>query len=252
MPPTLRQFFSYFGSKKRNARFYPTPDHEVLIEPFAGAAGYAHLYYQHKVKLYDTNPSVVNVWDYLIKATREDILGLPLLEYGVSLSSIDRLSQGERDFIGFWLARASATPRDKATSWSVNYPTRFWGEHIRKVIADQVDMINHWEVGLSSYADVENEVACWFIDPPYQEAGKFYPHHDIDYAHLATWCRSREGQVMVCEADGADWMDFKPLYTHKGIQRAERTEVWWCNEKPTTLYMELPDDATESEEKQDD
>lgn len=37
----LRPFFTYFGAKWRAAPHYPPPTHPTVIEPFAGAAGYA-------------------------------------------------------------------------------------------------------------------------------------------------------------------------------------------------------------------
>lgn len=224
----LRQFFSYFGGKLRNSAKYPEPEHDTVIEPFCGGAGYSHLHYEKNVVLYDVYEPVVKVWEYLIQATREDILGLPLLSSGQTLSEFN-LSPGERYFIGFWLARASATPRVKATSWMQKYPTRLWGEHVRRVIADQVHLINHWQVYLSSYTDIPDRKAMWFVDPPYQRAGKFYPEHTLDFDRLAGWCRNRTGQVVVCEEEGADWLPFKTLYTHKGIQRQNRNEVIWQN-----------------------
>lgn len=38
---TLGAFFKIFGSKHRTAASYPPPEHADVIEPFAGAAGYA-------------------------------------------------------------------------------------------------------------------------------------------------------------------------------------------------------------------
>jgi len=33
--------FSYYGSKKKIVKYYPEPVHDVIIEPFAGAAWYS-------------------------------------------------------------------------------------------------------------------------------------------------------------------------------------------------------------------
>lgn len=227
--PKLRQFFSYFGGKLRNGPRYPEPTCDKIIEPFAGGAGYSHLYYDRDVSLYDVNPVVVAVWEYLINARERDILSLPILRQGEDITSFTQLSEGERYFIGFWLARASATPRKRLTSWSMRYPNRLWGEHIRATIAGQVELINHWSVRCISYNGIPNETATWFVDPPYVKAGGFYPCHDVDYQALATWCRNLPGQAIVCEAEGASWLPFRPLYEHKGIQRAVRREVVWLS-----------------------
>jgi hypothetical protein len=79
-----------------------------------------------------------------------------------------------------------------------------------------------------SYEDAPDVEATWFIDPPYQHANRRgYLCKGIDYARLSDWCRSRRGQVIVCEQEGADWLPFKPLAdvaTHRG---AVSREVWF-------------------------
>ena len=37
----LKPFFSYFGGKWRTAKHYPGPSRDLIIEPFAGSAGYS-------------------------------------------------------------------------------------------------------------------------------------------------------------------------------------------------------------------
>lgn len=41
----MRPFFPYYGSAWRKARrgFYPAPEHGLVVEPLAGAAGYVGL-----------------------------------------------------------------------------------------------------------------------------------------------------------------------------------------------------------------
>ena len=39
--PYLPPFFSYVGGKRGLIECYPRPKHDVIIEPFAGSAGYA-------------------------------------------------------------------------------------------------------------------------------------------------------------------------------------------------------------------
>ena len=109
----------------------------------------------------------------------------------------------------------------------------FWGSRVRETVASQVDAIRHWQVYQCSYEDspVYGE-ATWFIDPPYQKAGAHYKYGSdgLDYDALATWCRSRQGQVIVCENDGADWLPFQELASTKTTRAGRRSmEVVWKN-----------------------
>lgn len=93
-----------------------------------------------------------------------------------------------------------------------------WGASTRARIAEDVNRIRHWAVleGSSPYWQLPNFEATWFIDPPYQHVPPAYRRGDIDcntidFAHLAAWVKSRKGQVIVCEKEGADWLPFKPF-----------------------------------------
>lgn len=77
---SLRPFFTYYGGKFRVALKYPNPIYKTIIEPFAGAAGYSLRHYQHDVRLFDKDEIICGVWDYLIHASSEEILSLPLIE----------------------------------------------------------------------------------------------------------------------------------------------------------------------------
>lgn len=86
-------------------------------------------------------------------------------------------------------------------------------------VAAQVEFIRHWRVIHGDYTEAPDIEATWLIDGPYQgEAGEHYRHgsRDIDYAHLARWS-PRRGQVVVCEALGADWL---PFVQHSAPQRS--------------------------------
>src|SRR6185503_9139699 len=97
----LNRFFSFFGSKWKIGNRYPPPEHDTIIEPFAGSAGYATNYADRKVILFEANPIIYGVWSWLIKATPREILRLPphvpdLRELKV------KLPQEAKWFIGFW------------------------------------------------------------------------------------------------------------------------------------------------------
>ena len=220
----LKAFFSYFGAKVSLASKYPPPEYDTIIEPFAGSAGYACSYFDRAVMLYDKSPVVVGVWNYLIRASRADILALPL-----DPADVKSLSQAERDFIGFWWGRCVASPAIAPTPWmrSGLYPYSFWSEQTRQRIADQVQYIKHWTCAESSFERIPARPATWFIDPPYQSRGKRYPFGSaqMDYSALATWVRSLPGQVIACESDSADYLPFREAFANSTIKyrRQKRT-----------------------------
>lgn len=228
----LRPFFSFYGSKWQAAKRYPAPTHPVVCEPFAGSAGYALRYPDRRVVLCDTDPTIVGVWEYLIHVSVSEILRLPL---GVTDTRELKVCQEARWLIGMWLNRATTRPNFRPGAWarSGKYPTQFWGENIRERIARQVDSIRHWQIYEASYEIVPNARVTWFVDPPYStRAGRAYRHHEVDYAHLAAWSREREGQVIVCEQEGASWLPFAPFGRVKsnngGHGRGYSHEVVWC------------------------
>jgi hypothetical protein len=47
----IRPYFVYYGGKWRAAPRYPAPRHDVIVEPFAGSAGYALRYHERKIIL---------------------------------------------------------------------------------------------------------------------------------------------------------------------------------------------------------
>jgi hypothetical protein len=73
-------------------------------------------------------------------------------------------------------------------------------------------------------------MATWFVDPPYQRAGKEYIHAGdaLDFPALGVWCRQRRGQALVCENVGADWLPFEPFMLAKaGPARRVSAEALW-------------------------
>lgn len=89
--------------------------------------------------------------------------------------------------------------------------TSFWGPEVRALLASQVERIRHWTVIEGSYEQAPNIEATWFVDPPYQKAGKHYRFRDVDFGALARWVESRHGLTITCENVGADWLPFVPF-----------------------------------------
>jgi hypothetical protein len=235
----MRPFFTYFGGKWRSAPFYPAPDHTMIIEPFAGSAGYSLRYPSRQIVLIEKSEAIAAIWDYLIHATAADVLALPLLEPGQSVDTLD-VSQAARWLIGMWVNPGSSQPKKtlgrwkgSETCWSLD--SVIWSAKSRRRIARQVGHIRHWRIIRGDYSDAPDVSATWYVDPPYQGMGKHYPHgaDAINFPTLAKWCRSRRGQVLVCENFGATWLPFRFLGNMKanpvnasGVSR----EAIWTNE----------------------
>jgi len=215
--------FSYYGTKKKLGRLYPIPEYDTIIEPFAGAAGYSLLYPEKNVILYDTNPKICAIWEYLINATKENILDLPDISKGDKVTDFN-LTKAQQYLIGFCVNPGSSCPKVTASQRTA------WNRY-KVSIADQVELIKHWKIVNRSYEYIPNQEATWHIDPPYQKAGKYYfGYNEMNYSKLGAWCRERIGQVMVCENKGADYLPFTFLTEHQGsIQK--NVEVVWYNKE---------------------
>jgi hypothetical protein len=227
----LRPFFCYYGGKWRDTpKHFPTPTHDKIIEPFAGSAGYALRYPDRDVLLYEIDPILAGIWSYLIAVTPQEILSIPDVPLDGSVDDLN-LHQEAAWLVGFWLNRASA-PRKTPSRWmrSGIRPGSFWGDRVRQTIAGQLDYIRHWRVVHGSYEECPDIEATWFVDPPYQYAGQHYRHgaRGINYGALGAWCRSRQGQTIVCENEGADWLPFTLAGEVKTTRKVARSReaVW--------------------------
>ncbi len=230
----LRPFFGFYGGKWRDTpRYYPEPRHDLIVEPFAGSAGYALRYPDRRVVLCEIDPILAGVWKYLVKVKPREILAIPDIRPGESVDDL-AIPQEARWLVGMWLNRGTSRPRKRPSKWMRDgiRPGSFWGDRVRETIARQVKAIQHWKIHNCDYSEcpVSGE-ATWFIDPPYQVAGRHYRFgsEQLDYARLAKWCRSRPGQVIVCENEGADWLPFRPLAAVKTTRAKRRSkEVIWA------------------------
>ncbi len=238
----LRPFFGYYGGKWRDAiKHYPPPEFETIVEPFAGSAGYALRFPRRKVILCEVDPVVAGVWQYLVEVQAKEILSIPDLPAGGTVDDL-KVCQEAKWLVGFWLNRGTTRPRPKPSRWMRDgiRPGSFWGDRVRSTIARQVATIRHWKIYHRSYENCPTpRLATWFIDPPYQEAGQHYRFgsKEIDYRELSRWCRSRPGQVIVCENSGASWLPFRELAAVKTTRanRKSREVVWLRRSKPTDV-----------------
>lgn len=213
----MRPFFPYYGSKWSIARHYPRPSHDIVIEPFAGAAGYSTFYACQKVRLFDVDPVVAGVWSYLMNVSAAEVMALPELpEVGDSVDNYT-IPQEAKWLIGFWLNRGSATPKKSRTAYSarVDKGQLNWGRRAKERIASQLTGLSGWSVHNEAYTEAEDIEATWFVDPPYIDKGKYYRVPFRDFSNLGKWCQKRRGLVITCEGPSADWLPFKQLGTFK-------------------------------------
>lgn len=207
----LRPFFNFYGGKWRAAPHYPAPRYARVVEPFAGAAGYSTRHHDRDIVLVERDPIIAGLWRWLIGASRDEILALPL-KIPTTVRDLG-LAPGPSALIGFWVTGAANGPRQSPCKWMrerVNPSSGYWGDPVRARIADQVSAIKHWTVIEGDYTDAPTEDATYFVDPPYaNKAGSYYRMKFTGHAALGEWCQTRPGQVIVCENDGATWLPFR-------------------------------------------
>lgn len=213
----MKTFFSYFGGKSTIIKRYPQPKYDSIVECFAGAAAYSLHNFEKNITLIEKNSLIFGIWKYLQSATVKDILSLPLLNTDDNLQKYKQLSKDEISLIGLNLVGGCARPSYKPSKFSR------WNEGTRFNIANNLFKIRHWNILELDYRDFKpNDLkTTWFIDPPYEDAGCGYQKFGnkyIDYKHLAKFCATRRGEIIVCEAPSASWFNFnKTILENKEV-----------------------------------
>lgn len=232
----MRPFLSYYGSKFKLTRMgaYPPPRYSEIIEPFAGGAGYSLYWHDRDVTLIEVDPSLVAVWRWLIAAKPEDILSLPLIALDQTRDDVTWPCEEAKLFVGYWLSPGNPYSCNKPTSWTEGKSSS-WCAKTREDIARQIHIIDHWSIIEGSYDVALDYLAyglfTFFIDPPYEgKPGLSYRFgsNKLDYSKVATFCKSLNGQIIVCESTKANWLDFQPLCAQWGIKG-------WSNEAVALL-----------------
>ena len=213
--------WGYYGSKSKIVDHYPEPIYDKIIEPFAGTAQYALKYFDRDVLLIDKYEVIVRLWKWLQQCSPNDILSLPRLKCGENVDDFNWDCDEAKWLVGFIITGAPTIPKKTASKWKtiVRPNTQ---DYKLNYIANNLFKIKHWEIRQGDYSQIENTKATWFVDPPYQVGGEYYKHSskDIDYKHLAEWCKNRSGQVIVCGNTNDTWMDFKPLVSIHGAMKS--------------------------------
>ena len=230
--------FYYYGGKARIAGRYPAPLYRTVIEPFAGAAGYSmhHLRKGNidRAILIEKDPRVFELWRRLLAMTPEDVLNIPIPKAGDETA----------DFFYMTTATSNGVAVSRRMTVTKRMPELV--EMMRRRVAGLLPFAQgHVEVIHGDYRDAPDVEATWFIDPPYQ------PHPDkatsskthcaqglgyapgcdascLDFPSLGEWARTRRGQALVVEQEGADWLPFvRVLAGGYDSQGRRKPEVLW-------------------------
>lgn len=234
--------FAYYGAKHGLAHRYPPPAHRTVIEPFAGSAGYSvhHAATIDRVVLYDIDPQLVALWHELQTMTAADVdrIGAQVQLGGTFTHPLLAGMAGGSQMAATLAGKSRAVTPRMVADWP----------RVRRRIMAALPHIRRWEIHHGTYADAPDIDATWFVDPPYQPlltytstsnsgAANGYRFGTIDYDHIAAWCRTRHGLVIVCEQSPAAWLPFAPLARHTGA--AVRTEVIWRNDAEQPALFDI-------------
>ncbi len=219
--------FYYYGRKKQIARHYPEPNFDIIIEPFAGSAAYS-LYkdnWKKEVILVEKDKRVAEIWDWLIhKATSREIENLPELKVGEKSSEFLHIIHAATK-MAFKYKTIKVTPV-LARNWEIS----------RRVMAQNLHKIRHWQIICGDYSESPDKEATWFIDPPYKNApgmGYGFSSAQIDYTKLADWTRTRKGEIIFCEGEYGDYLPFQKLLELKGVAGKSSKEVIYYSSQVT-------------------
>ncbi len=222
--------WSYYGSKSKIVKKYPAPTKDKIREPFCGSARYSLLYFEKDIELIDKYPVIITVWKYLQQCSPKDILALPKLQGGDNLDNFN-LSKEEKLLMGFMVQQGVNAPRKTVSKVFGNGKMALLIERDKQRIADNLYKIKHWKITLGDYQHLDNVECTWFIDPPYQHGGEYYHssvnNSHIDFEKLGQWCKTRNGQIIVCENNKADWLNFKYLSDLSGSKNRTKEVIWY-------------------------
>lgn len=219
--------WSYYGSKTNIVHLYPAPRYNQVIEPFAGSARYSLRYFEKDILLIDADPAIVSLWHFLQNASEKDILSIPRPVAGQLLDSLPYDCTEQQNLMGFICGYGRSTPGNTVSNkYFTNRPKGI--EFSLARIAANLFKIRHWNIRQGDYRSTVNIEATWFVDPPYVVGGHKYRYSNrrINFLELGEWCRGRQGQTIVCEAEGAEWLPFSKLTIQQGSAGPVNELIW--------------------------
>lgn len=222
--------FYYYGAKNLLSRHYPSPKYNIIVEPFSGSAAYScyHLFNNSNLSaiICDKDENVAEAWNFLLKCSENDIINYPTPKIG----------EYAYDFLIKTCAVSNASSKCNKMKYTKRLDRVFQIQKRRIVkflpIRDRIKFIH------GDFQSLENIEATWFIDPPYQiisKNGSVFQNGDgyskkcnssnIDYNKLSNFCLERNGQLIVCEKEGANWLPFTKFKQNKTSINKNYNEV---------------------------
>lgn len=209
--------FKWFGSKWQSAKRYPQPSHSLLIEPFAGGAGYALNHSDREVILWDEDPNLQQLWRWIIGPARfADVTEIPVgLPVGTDIRDIG-LSSGQQLLLKHWQRTNNVGDCWTISPWG-HLPGQ-WTHNTRARVADEIQAVKHWKFS-DPYCYIDMP-ATWFIDPPYQFNYRYrraLPEFDYQALDSLVQTIHSKSVVIVCEAIGKggetpNYLPFEPSH----------------------------------------
>ena len=220
----MKPFFSYFGTKYSHALRLGKPTYSIVVEPFAGSAGYSCFWEPQRAILVDKNANVAQTWDYILHVKESEFLSLPILDAGDDLRDLD-LPVEARIFLGFNIGQANDHPLNirPREGWSM------WDADLRAKLASQLPKVRGWRFLHADYRKAPYLPATYLLDPPYQRLTNCYGgtgFKSLNFFRLAIFAMTLPGEVIVCENANADWLPFQSFANRKSslFVRAEFSE----------------------------
>lgn len=234
--------FKWFGSKWQSGKHYPPPEHDLVIEPFAGGAGYSLNHSERTAILWEEDPHLIALWKWLIfDATPALVRDIPVgLAIGTDIRQIG-LSSGQALLLKHWQRTNNVGDCWTVSPWG-HLPGQ-WTNNTRSRVAEEIEGVKHWRVEPPvHYID---RPATWFVDPPYLYNYRYrrdlpaFDHSSLDrFAQTV----SKESLVLFCEAAEKgtgrmpDYLPFAP--SHRSI--TSRRKESQSHHSSELIYIQRP------------
>jgi hypothetical protein len=193
--------FKWFGSKWMASKHYPKPQCDLIVEPFAGSAGYASRHANRPVIICENNPLLIELWEWIIgAATTDNVLDIPLdLPEGTDIQSIG-LTRGQQLLLKHWQRTNNYGNCWTTSPWG-SKPGQ-WTRSTRERVSREIHEVKHWKFIRSSEFDpMAVPVGTWLIDPPYEYNYKYgQPNFDSQSVVKMIEHIHPNSQIIACEA----------------------------------------------------
>lgn len=217
----INPLFKNFGSSWASAKHYPKPIEGLpILEPFAGGAGYSLNYHWFAVTIFEINPHVAGLWQWIINdATTQDILDIPLnVPEGTDIRTLG-LSAGQQLMLKQWQRTNNHGNCWTISSWGSK--SGQWTNSTRSRVSEQIHAVKHWKFQPIDWA----QQGTFLCDPPYKFNYQ-YGIKDFDYSKLVdNISQIPQGSLIIaCEAIGKggevpDYLPFQPSHSQVTSRR---------------------------------